>query len=152
MAEKVKEKVKSKNPVPNRERIKMPRLHMPEQAPSLRAQQFTEVNLGYSAELARQEAIRCLECAKPTCTRDCPVGVKVKDFVQLIVEGDFMAAAAKIREDNVLPAITGPRLPAGRSLRGRLPAQARKASRSASGTSSASSPIMNSNTLTLRPS
>ena len=105
MAEKVKEKVKSKNPVPNRERIKMPRLHMPEQAPSLRAQQFTEVNLGYSAELARQEAIRCLECAKPTCTRDCPVGVKVKDFVGLIVEGDFMAAAAKIREDNVLPAI-----------------------------------------------
>jgi glutamate synthase (NADPH/NADH) small chain len=107
--EKTEEKVKtkSKNPVPNRERIKMPRLHMPEQAPSLRAQQFTEVNLGYSAELARQEAIRCLECAKPNCVTDCPVGVKVKDFVQLIVEGDFMGAAAKIREDNVLPAITG---------------------------------------------
>jgi len=101
------EKVKSKNPVPNRERIKMPRLHMPEQAPSIRAHEFTEVNLGYSAELARQEAIRCLECGKPTCTNDCPVGVKVKDFVQLIVDGDFMAAAAKIREDNVLPAITG---------------------------------------------
>ncbi len=107
MTEKVSEKWKSKNLVPNRERIKMPRLHMPEQAPSLRAQQFTEVNLGYSAELARQEAIRCLECAKPTCTHDCPVGVKVKDFVQLIVAGDFMAAAAKIREDNVLPAVTG---------------------------------------------
>ncbi len=67
--EKTEEKVKtkSKNPVPNRERIKMPRLHMPEQAPSVRAHEFTEVNLGYSAELARQEAIRCLECAKPTC-------------------------------------------------------------------------------------
>ncbi|MGB8010392.1 MAG: NADPH-dependent glutamate synthase [Terriglobales bacterium] len=101
------EKTKSKNPVPNRERIKMPRLHMPEQAPAVRAHEFTEVNLGYSAELARQEAIRCLECAKPSCVSDCPVGVKVKDFVQLIVEGDYMAAAAKIREDNVLPAITG---------------------------------------------
>ena len=101
------EKVKSKNPVPNRERIKMPRLHMPEQAPAVRAHEFTEVNLGYSADLARQEAIRCLECAKPTCTHDCPVGVKVKDFVQLIVAGDYMGAAAKIREDNVLPAITG---------------------------------------------
>ena len=100
-------KTKSKNPVPNRERIKMPRQHMPEQLPVLRAQQFTEVNLGYSEELARQEAIRCLECAKPTCVADCPVGVKVKEFVQLIVEGDFMGAAAKIREDNVLPAITG---------------------------------------------
>ncbi|MFZ3262544.1 MAG: NADPH-dependent glutamate synthase [Terriglobales bacterium] len=98
---------KSKNPVPNKERIKMPRQHMPEQLPQIRNKQFTEVNLGYSAELARQEALRCLECAKPTCTRDCPVGVKVKDFVQLIVEGDYLGAAAKIREDNVLPAITG---------------------------------------------
>ncbi len=101
------EKTKSKNPVPNRERIKMPRQHMPEQLPILRAQQFTEVNLGYSEELARQEAIRCLECAKPTCTHDCPVGVNVKEFVQLIVAGDFLGAAAKIRENNVLPAITG---------------------------------------------
>jgi glutamate synthase (NADPH/NADH) small chain len=98
---------KSHNPVPNRERIKMPRQHMPEQLPMIRNKQFTEVNLGYSAELARQEALRCLECAKPTCTRDCPVGVKVKDFVQLIVDGDYLGAAAKIREDNVLPAITG---------------------------------------------
>jgi glutamate synthase (NADPH) small chain len=98
---------KSKNPIPNRERIKMPRQHMPEQPPLVRAQQFTEVNLGYSAELARQEALRCIECAKPSCTETCPVGVKVKDFVQLIVEGNFLGAAAKIREDNVLPAITG---------------------------------------------
>jgi glutamate synthase (NADPH/NADH) small chain len=85
----------------------MPRQHMPEQLPQIRNKQFTEVNLGYSAELARQEALRCLECAKPTCTKDCPVGVKVKDFVQLIVDGDYLGAAAKIREDNVLPAITG---------------------------------------------
>jgi len=98
---------KSLNPLPNRERIKMPRQHMPEQPACQRATCFTEVNLGYSAELARQEALRCLECAKPTCTDTCPVGVKVKEFVQLIVAGDFMAAAAKIREDNVLPAITG---------------------------------------------
>ena len=98
---------KSSNPIPNKERIKMPRQHMPEQPPLIRAQQFTEVNLGYSAELARQEALRCIECAKPTCTDTCPVGVKVREFVQLIVDGDFLGAAAKIREDNVLPAITG---------------------------------------------
>jgi len=85
----------------------MPRQPMPEQPAGQRATRFTEVNLGYSPELARQEALRCLECAKPTCTDTCPVGVKVKEFVQLIVAGDFMAAAAKVREDNVLPAITG---------------------------------------------
>jgi glutamate synthase (NADPH/NADH) small chain len=100
-------KTKSLNPIPNRERIKMPRQHMPEQPAEQRATRFTEVNLGYDEELARQEALRCLECAKPTCTDTCPVGVKVKEFVQLIVAGDFLAAAAKIREDNVLPAVTG---------------------------------------------
>ena len=97
----------SLNPLPLKERMKVPRQHMLEQDAQLRACNFTEVNLGYSEELARQEALRCLECAKPQCTTDCPVGVKVKDFVQLIVAGDFLGAAAKIREDNVLPAITG---------------------------------------------
>jgi glutamate synthase (NADPH/NADH) small chain len=90
-----------------KERMKVPRQHMLEQPPLLRATNFTEVNLGYSEELARQEAVRCLECAKPACTDKCPVGVKVKDFVQLIVAGDYLGAAAKIREDNVLPAVTG---------------------------------------------
>jgi glutamate synthase (NADPH/NADH) small chain len=90
-----------------KERMKIPRQGMPEQAAELRVMNFTEVNLGYSMELARQEALRCLECAKPTCVDYCPVGVKVKDFVKLIVAGDYLGAAAKIREDNVLPAITG---------------------------------------------
>ena len=80
---------------------------MPEQSAEERARNFGEVNLGYSAELARQEALRCLECAKPVCTSSCPVGVKVREFVELIVAGDFAGAAAKIREDNVLPAVTG---------------------------------------------
>jgi len=97
----------SANPVPMKERMKIPRQGMPEQAAQLRVMNFTEVNLGYSMELARQEAVRCLECAKPTCVDYCPVGVKVKDFVKLIVKGDYLGAAAKIREDNVLPAITG---------------------------------------------
>lgn len=100
-------KTPSRNPLPLKERMKVPRQHMPEQDAHLRATNFTEVNLGYSTELARQEAARCLECAKPACTDKCPVGVNVREFVQLIVAGDFMAAAAKIREDNVLPAITG---------------------------------------------
>jgi len=98
---------KSTNPLANKERMKIPRQHMLEQLPQVRNKEFTEVNLGYSAELARQEALRCIECAKPACVDTCPVGVKVRDFVQLIVDGDFLGAAAKIREDNVLPAITG---------------------------------------------
>jgi glutamate synthase (NADPH/NADH) small chain len=98
---------RSPNPLHLKERIKIPRQHMPEQPAEERARNFTEVNLGYSAELARQEALRCLECEKPTCMDKCPVGVKVREFVRLIVARDFLGAAAKIREDNVLPAITG---------------------------------------------
>lgn len=98
---------KSKNPLSPKDRMKVPRQLMPEQAAELRAHNFEEVNLGFSAELAQQEALRCLECAKPTCTDNCPVGIDVKDFVQKIVVGDFLGAAAKIREANVLPAITG---------------------------------------------
>ncbi len=97
----------SLNPLTLKERLKVPRQLMPEQDAVQRSSTFTEVNLGYSPELARQEALRCLECAKATCMQRCPVGVKVKEFVQLIVAGDFAGAAAKIREDNVLPAITG---------------------------------------------
>ena len=97
----------SLNPLLPRERIKIPRQAMPEQPAQERAQNFTEVNLGYDPDLARQEALRCLECAKPACTHRCPVGVQVREFVQLIVAGDFLGAAAKIREDNVLPAVTG---------------------------------------------
>jgi glutamate synthase (NADPH/NADH) small chain len=97
----------SANPLTLKERMKVPRQHMLEQAPERRVKNFQEVNLGYSEELARREALRCLECAKPVCVDSCPVGVKVKEFVRLIVAGNFLEAAAKIREDNVLPAITG---------------------------------------------
>lgn len=95
------------NPLPPRERMKLPRQKMPEQEPSERRQNFAEVNLGLDELLARREALRCLECASPRCTQGCPVGVKIREFIQLVLEGDYLGAAAKIREDNVLPAITG---------------------------------------------
>jgi glutamate synthase (NADPH) small chain len=97
----------SVNPLPLKERAKIPRQHMPEQPAEVRRANFHEVNLGFSEELAQQEALRCLECDKKTCMTNCPVGVKVREFVGLIVMGDYAGAAAKIREDNALPAITG---------------------------------------------
>jgi glutamate synthase (NADPH/NADH) small chain len=95
------------NPLKPKERTAIPRQHMPEQEAVERGQNFGEVNLGLDVDLAKQEALRCLECASPKCVQGCPVGVKVKDFVGLILEGDYLGAAAKIREDNVLPAVTG---------------------------------------------
>ncbi|PWT71653.1 MAG: glutamate synthase (NADPH), homotetrameric [Proteobacteria bacterium] len=100
-------KQKSLNPVPVKDRMKIARQAMPEQAPEVRAHNFMEVNLGYNNDLAAQEAVRCLECAKPSCAEECPVGMKIKEIVQLVVAKNYYAAAQKIREDNVLPAITG---------------------------------------------
>jgi len=87
--------------------MKIPRVRMPERDAEARARNFEEVNLGLAAPDAVTEATRCIACAKPGCQIDCPVGVKVKEIVALICAGDFLAAAAKMREDNALPAITG---------------------------------------------
>ncbi|MBV6511094.1 MAG: Glutamate synthase [NADPH] small chain [Ignavibacteriaceae bacterium] len=80
---------------------------MPEQDPAERRSNFKEVNLGFTEELARMEAERCLQCPKPVCVEGCPVGVKIKDFIGLVAVGDFAGAAAKLKEDNALPAVCG---------------------------------------------
>jgi glutamate synthase (NADPH/NADH) small chain len=96
-----------KNTLPNRERMKIARTHMPEQDAELRSHNFEEVNQGISELDARIEATRCIGCAKPGCVLECPVGVKIREVVDLIYAGEFLAAASKMREDNALPAITG---------------------------------------------
>jgi glutamate synthase (NADPH/NADH) small chain len=93
--------------LPPRERVKVPRQPMPEQPAEERRHNFGEVNRGLTVLGAATEAARCLECAKPHCQTGCPVNVNIREFVRLVGEGDYLAAAAKIREDNVLPAITG---------------------------------------------
>jgi len=95
------------NTIPNKERVRLPRQHMPERDAQIRARNFEEVNLGFHPDLADAEALRCLACAKPTCTRGCPVAVDVREFVAKIIEKDYLGAAAVIRRDNALPAITG---------------------------------------------
>jgi glutamate synthase (NADPH) small chain len=97
----------SHNPLPNKERAKLPRQRVPEQDPCVRAHNFLEVNLGFPAEQARQESLRCIECPKPGCIEQCPVSVNVRAVIDLILAGDYLGAASKVREDNALPAITG---------------------------------------------
>ena len=90
-----------------KERLQIPRQKMPEREPAERRVNFREVNLGLGGAVARTEASRCLSCKAQQCFHGCPVGVKVREFVELIAAGNFLGAAAKMREDNVLPAITG---------------------------------------------
>ena len=95
------------NELSKKDRMKIPRQPMPEQDPDVRRSNFEEVNLGFTEELAKMEALRCLQCPKPVCIAGCPVGVKIDEFIKLVSEGDFLAASAKIKEDNMLPAICG---------------------------------------------
>jgi glutamate synthase (NADPH) small chain len=93
--------------ISNKERMKIPRQVMPQQNEVVRRSNFDEVNIGFTEELAKMEALRCIQCPKPNCVAGCPVGVKIGDFISLIAEGDYLGAAAKIKEDNLLPAICG---------------------------------------------
>lgn len=85
----------------------IPRQKMPEQDPKNRIKNFEEVPYGYTPEMARQEALRCLQCKKPLCCEGCPVSIDIPGFIKLIAEGDFLAAARKIKETNALPAVCG---------------------------------------------
>lgn len=90
--------------MPNMDPKKMP---MPEQEPNIRNQNFREVTLGYTPEMAIQEASRCLNCKNKPCVSGCPVGVQIPEFVGLVAEGKFGEAAAKIKETSSLPAVCG---------------------------------------------
>jgi glutamate synthase (NADPH/NADH) small chain len=83
------------------------RRSMPKQEPFERIRNFDEVALGYTEELALEEASRCLKCKKPTCRQGCPVGIKIPEFIQCIAEGKFEAGIKKIKETNALPAVCG---------------------------------------------
>ncbi len=86
---------------------KIPRQPMPEQKPEIRRRNFDEVPLGYTPELAREEAARCLQCRNPGCVKGCPVSVDIPGFIHLILEGDFSGAAHNLWTKNALPAVCG---------------------------------------------
>ena len=80
---------------------------MPEQDPVIRAQNFDEVALGYTAEMAIDEAQRCLNCKNPLCRQGCPVQVRIPEFIAKVAEGDFDTAYDIITSTNSLPAVCG---------------------------------------------
>lgn len=80
---------------------------MPEQEPNVRNKNFKEVALGYTAEMAIDEAKRCLNCKNQPCVSGCPVNVRIPEFLSLVAEGKFMEAAEIVKSTNSLPAICG---------------------------------------------
>ncbi len=90
--------------MPNMQMNKTP---MPEQDPNVRNRNFKEVSLGYTAEMAINEAQRCLHCKNPQCVTACPVSIRIPEFIAKVAEGDFLAAYEIVTSTNALPALSG---------------------------------------------
>ncbi|MBE6956946.1 MAG: NADPH-dependent glutamate synthase [Ruminococcaceae bacterium] len=80
---------------------------MPTQDPKVRGRNFDEVALGYSEEVAVDEALRCLNCKNMPCVDGCPVKVHIPEFIAKIREGDFEGAYQIISKSSSLPAVCG---------------------------------------------
>ena len=85
----------------------MTKTPMPEQDANVRNKNFKEVSLGYTPEMAIEEAKRCLNCKKPLCVGGCPVNIRIPEFIAKVAEGDFLAAYEIITSTNALPALSG---------------------------------------------
>lgn len=90
--------------MPNMSLTKVP---MPEQDPNVRNKNFLEVAMGYTEEMAMEEASRCLNCKNKPCVSGCPVNVRIPEFVAKVAEGKFEEAYEIITTTNSLPAISG---------------------------------------------
>ncbi|MDD6154144.1 MAG: NADPH-dependent glutamate synthase [Eubacteriales bacterium] len=80
---------------------------MPELDPNVRNKCFEEVATGYTIEMAKDEADRCLNCKNRPCMTGCPVGVRIPEFISKIKEDDIEGAYNIITSTNSLPAVCG---------------------------------------------
>ena len=94
-------------PEGNPKKIDLVRREMPKQESEIRRENFDEVALGYNAQLAMEEARRCLQCKKPFCVSNCPVNINIPDFIRSIAEGNFARAVFILKEKNALPSVCG---------------------------------------------
>lgn len=80
---------------------------MPQQEPDVRNKNFDEVATGYTAEMAMEEASRCINCKNKPCMTGCPVNVPIPGFIEQVAAGNFEKAYEIITSENALPAICG---------------------------------------------
>ena len=95
-------------PLKAKDRVKIPRVRMPELDPAYRATtRLEEVNQGLTAEMAMREAQRCLDCKHPSCVEGCPVNINIPGFIKQIEKGEFIEAVRILKQTSALPAVCG---------------------------------------------
>lgn len=80
---------------------------MPVQDGEVRSKNIHEVALGYTKEMAMEEAERCLSCKHKPCMNGCPVAVNIPEFIQEVKNGNFEQAYYIIKQTSALPAVCG---------------------------------------------
>ena len=80
---------------------------MPHQPADVRNKNFSEVALGYTAQIAKEEAERCLDCRHKPCVEGCPVRIDIPRFIKQIREGDEERAYRILSLSTSLPAVCG---------------------------------------------
>ncbi|MCI7498557.1 MAG: dihydropyrimidine dehydrogenase, partial [Oscillospiraceae bacterium] len=80
---------------------------MPSQEPDVRNKNFLEVALGYTEEMAVDEAQRCLNCKNMPCVNGCPVNINIPAFIKEIANKNFEGAYSIISKSSSLPAVCG---------------------------------------------
>lgn len=90
--------------MPNMEPKKCP---MPVQDPEVRQNNFKEVALGYTLEMAIEEAKRCLQCKHKPCVKMCPVAIDIPAFIGKVAENKMDEAYESLNKYTSLPAVCG---------------------------------------------
>ena len=85
--------------------MSLKKVSMPEQKPNIRNKNFQEVTMGYTKEMAIEEAKRCLNCKNKPCVAGCPVNVRIPEFISLVAQEKFKEAYDVIYTTNNLPAV-----------------------------------------------
>ncbi len=98
---------KAKGQLTAKDRYTIPVQDMPAQDPGVRTGNVREVAIGYTAEQARLEALRCLQCPTAPCIEGCPVRIDIKGFIAAIADGDNNKALEIIKQNSLLPAVCG---------------------------------------------
>ena len=80
---------------------------MPSQEPNVRNKNFNEVALGYTYEMAVNEAKRCLNCPKKPCRSACPVQIDIPAFIERVASEDMEGAYRVLTASSALPAVCG---------------------------------------------
>ena len=80
---------------------------MPSQDPAVRAHNFDEVALGYTYDMAVNEARQCLACKNKPCVTGCPVQIDIPAFIERVANEDMEGAYKVLSASSALPAVCG---------------------------------------------